>query len=106
VFNHFFYFQVPRLLKEIISELPDDVTFSFDVLGKEGGGWQITRRGNEIFISNIDNTPKDCILRCQDVILKQILNKKVDPMIAFLEGNLKLEGDVGLALQLHKTLAA
>ena len=106
MFNHFFYFQVPRLLNAIISELPDDVTFSFDVKGDSGGDWQISRRGNEIFISNIDNTPKDCILRCQDVTLRQILNKQIDPMIAFLEGKLKLEGDVGLALQLHKTLAA
>lgn len=51
-----------------------------------------------------DNGPADCTLRLSAETLRRLMDGKLDPMLAYTLGKLKVSGRTGLALKLSTIL--
>ena len=105
--SEYFKEKIPHLVRLAGRQLPEEVVFAFffdDT--EEGGEWQVRRFGEEIIVGPIDDNPKDCELRCSPNVLFDILSGKLNPRRAFLDGRLRVTGDIGLALCLQNFIAA
>ena len=99
----FFAQYLPNRLEEAFDRLPQNVVFAF-FLGVDE--WQLERSGEAIHVGPITEVPKDCEFHCSMQVFQDIIKGELNPTRAFLDGRLRLQGDLGLALQLQKVLAA
>ena len=105
--NEYFLEKIPNLVRLACSHLPEDVIFAFFFEDTdEEGEWQVRRMGDDILVGPIDDAPKDCELRCSPSVLFEILSGTLNPRRAFLDGRLRVCGDIGLALRLQDFIAA
>ena len=100
----FFEHHMPGLMRMAFNNLPDTVTFAFFL--EDSGSWQVERIGGSIWVGPIDQKPKDCELHCSSSVFFEIVSGVLNPRRAFLDGRLRLQGDLGLALRLQDVLIA
>lgn len=93
-------------VSSVVGQLPDDVRLSFILEDHDERGWVFHCQKNVVTICSKDAFGIDCEFRCTSDIFAQILSGVLDPMRAFYDGTLRLEGDVGLALSLRHAFAA
>jgi putative sterol carrier protein len=67
--------------------------------GVNGGDWQIERTAQGARVSAVDQAPKDCEMWCSEEIFMQIVSGALRSSRAFLNGDLRISGDVGLAMK-------
>ena len=99
----FFAQYLPHRLEEAFEQFPSNVVFAF-FLGEDD--WQLERSGQAINVGPVTEVPKDCEFHCSTQVFEAIIKGELNPTRAFLDGRLRLQGDLGLALQLQKVLAA
>lgn len=73
------------------------------LLGKEGEVIRVDGRANPISISRED-AEADCTIRISPENLQKLINGKLNPMLAFTMGKLKVEGSMGVAMKLAQLL--
>jgi putative sterol carrier protein len=79
--------------------LPTGTVVAFHVDGVDGGDWQIARTAQGAQVSAVDQTPKDCEMWCSEEIFMRIVSGALRSSRAFLNGDLRIAGDVGLAMK-------
>ncbi len=86
--------------------LPHGVAVTFDLHGPEGGVWSVDRRGRSFpkVVRRAVARP-DCLLSCSVEDFEMLLNGQLTGKQGFLEGRLRVQGDVGLILRLQRLLA-
>lgn len=89
------------LLTRIAEALPTEVTVAFHISGPGGGEWQVARTSRSTRVGPVEGGPKDCTIRCTARVFMAIVEGRLDARDAFLQGNLRLSGDIGLALRLQ-----
>lgn len=94
-----------RLLNRVAKALPEDVVVAIKVSGPGGGEWQIERTRQGTRLSALRSGSKDCIVSCSAADFLALVQGRLDPRDAYLNGRLGLTGDIGLALSLHGVLA-
>ena len=52
-----------------------------------------------------DETPCECVIITSKDVLKQLLAKQTSPMQAYFSGQLKIKGDMGIAMSLAQILS-
>lgn len=78
--------------------------YQFNLTGDDGGQYQmIIDDGNGKAIGGKERKP-DCTLEMDAEEYKDMVAGTVNPTSAFMSGQLKIEGDMGLALQLQNIL--
>jgi hypothetical protein len=95
-----------RLLAEVAQALPEDVTVAFLLSGPGGGDWQVARTRRGPRVGPLQPGPKDCTVACSAAVFMGIVSGQIDARDAFLDGRLRLLGDIGLALRLQGVLPA
>lgn len=60
--------------------------------------------GDEPAISDDDLSDADCILQIKKTNLEKLITGKLDPMLAFTMGKLKIKGSMGVAAKLSSML--
>lgn len=91
----------------VYTALPDGVRVTFELTGEGGGTWTVARDGyGEVKVVRHAVDRPDCRLACsvddfQDLILGRLNVRK-----AFLDGQVKVTGDVGLVWRLQKLIVA
>jgi putative sterol carrier protein len=101
--EHFFSNLLPQTLNQVFDLLPDQVVFAF-FLDEEA--WQLNRLGPDVRVGPVTEVPKDCEFHCSEEVFVQIISGSLNPSRAFLDGRLRLQGDLGLALHLQRVLVA
>lgn len=96
----FFEEQVPQAMNRIHRILPEDVVVAFHIKGPGGGHWQVTSRSDAV--QPVDRAPKDCEIYCSAEDFMAILDGSLSPQIAFDDGRLRVNGDIGLLLKLRR----
>lgn len=59
--------------------------------------------GNTGTVTN-DNSDADCTIKCDKDVLDDLIAGDLDPTAAFMQGKLKVEGDMSIAMKLSAVL--
>jgi putative sterol carrier protein len=74
-------------------------SYVFDVKGV--GQWTV--RVDDGVVEVVEGVgPADCTIRASEDLLLKIVRRKANPTTAYMMGKLKIDGDLGAALQLQK----
>lgn len=84
--------------------LPEDVSITFDVKGKGGGIWTVSRRGSHVRVVREEAPDADCRLTCTVDDFRRLLRGELDGREGFMNGRLAIEGDIGLLLDVQQVL--
>ena len=82
----------------------DEVVLLFDITGESEGQWTATIEGGGIIVEEGAADNPTTTITCSDVDLLGIVNDEVNPVTAFMQGRIKVEGDMALALKLQGLL--
>ena len=99
----FFSQRLPETVATVLDSLPEQVVFAFFL---DDQAWQLHRIGEAVQVGPITEVPKDCEFHCSTDVFLQIISGALNPARAFIDGRLRLQGDLGLALRLQKVLVA
>ena len=83
------------------SGLNATIKFAF----KEGGALFIDGKGTPNSVSNDESAAADCTVKVSLEDFGKLMERKLDPMTAFMTGKIKIEGDMGVAMKLGKLFA-
>jgi hypothetical protein len=100
----FFEDYLPETLGGFGMALPAGTVVVFHVEGPGGGDWQIARTKEGAVVSEVDQAPKDCEMWCSAETFMRIVAGGLGSSRAFLGGQLRISGDVGLALKCERLL--
>jgi putative sterol carrier protein len=97
---------VEDILESVKQKLPQlrglNAVVAFDC--GEDGHIVIDGTGPEPEISGDDISDADCILKIKKANLEKMIAGKLDPMLAFTMGKLKIKGSMGVAAKLSSML--
>ena len=68
----------------------------------EGGALLIDGKNKPNRVSNDETAAADCTVKLKLEDFGKLMERKLDPMTAFMTGKLKIEGDMGVAMKLGK----
>ena len=100
----FFEGIVPQSLDAIGRCLPEDVVVAFHIEGEDGGHWELQSAGTGSTLGPVGSGQKDCEVWCNSQIFMRLVRGTMRSSRAFLSGQLRIAGDVGLVLALEGVL--
>lgn len=81
--------------------LPDGVAIAFQLNGTDGGTWTLVRTRGDVELRGGSPERVDCRFALSVVDFAAWLQGRLDPVSAFVERRVELEGDVGLLLRMQ-----
>ena len=75
-----------------------NASYRFDVDGV--GIWRVEVNDGEVDVRESD-APADCVIRAREEVFLRIVRGEQDPLMAYMLGKVKVEGDVALARRLR-----
>lgn len=84
--------------------LPDDAAIAFVLYGEGGGVWTVRRSGVDVEVVVGEADEVDCRLQCSVDDFRALVDGGLDGLRGFREGRLRIEGDIGLVLDLQAAL--
>ncbi|MGD2105324.1 MAG: SCP2 sterol-binding domain-containing protein [Anaerolineae bacterium] len=79
-----------------------DVTILFDTKGDTGGLWTVDVDDGEISIEEGEVGSPDVTVEATSEDLVALMKGDLNPMAAFMQGRLKVKGDMSVAMQIQK----
>lgn len=82
-----------------------DSSYQFDLSGEGGGKWYVdlTKQGGEVSQGELDDPGVTVSMAVQDFV--DMVQGKLNGQMAFMQGKLKIKGDMSLALKLQALLS-
>lgn len=93
-----------RFLNTDVSSVQGTLAFQINLVGKVEGIFYIEIKDGRVNVEPYEYYDRNAILIMNGTNLIKLINGKLDPVIAFTTGKLKVEGDIGAALELTKFL--
>ncbi len=87
-----------------VSSVPGTLAFQINMTGNPHGIFYIEIKNGEVHIEPYEYYDRNAILTASASNLLKLINGKLDPVAAFTLGKLKVDGDIGAALELIKFL--
>ena len=87
-----------------VSSVPGTLAFQFNVEGKGQGIFYLEIKDGKLRVEPYEYYDRNAIIIIKGSDLIKLINGKLDPVLAFTTDKLKVEGDVGAALELIKFL--
>lgn len=85
-----------------VSSVSGTLAFQINIVGKPEGIFYVEIKNGEIHIEPYEYYDRNAILIASADNLIKLINGKLDPVKAFTLGKLKVDGDIGAALELIK----
>ena len=92
-----------KLSKADVSSIPGTLAFQVDVEGKAEGIFYIEIKDGQLHVEPYDYHDRNARLIINGTNLK-LVNGKLDPVLAFTTGKLKVDGDTNAAMELIRFL--
>ena len=86
--------------------MPEDVAITFELDGAEGGVWTLSREGETVRVEPSARSWSDCHLQCSVPDFQALVAGELEGREAFMNGRLRIRGDVGLILRLLEAVVA
>lgn len=100
--KRFFSTAADSLRSEIASALPDGALVAFEI---DGTAWTIHNDRGSIDVVADRLDPVDCLLACSTEDFHALVEGRLNARRAFLDGRVRIEGDVGLVQRLDEAFA-
>lgn len=103
------YEEVFEKVKELfgkadVSKVEEHLAFQFNIQGEGEGAFYAEVKDGELFIEPYEYFDRDAVFICSAETLFKLASGKLDPVVAFTTGKLKVEGSIDQALKLQKLL--
>ncbi len=85
-----------------VSSVPGTLAFQFDIEGKAEGIFYVEIKNGELHVEPYDYHDRNARIIMNGTNLMKLINGKLDPVLAFTTGKLKVDGDVSAAMELIK----
>ena len=101
---------VKEVFKLMVDEFdPDavgdmDAVLGFDISGDDGGKWVVKIADRQIEVKEGDSDDVTTAIRLADKDFLNIVNGDLNPVSAFMQGLIKIEGDMSVAMKLQNLL--
>lgn len=82
----------------------DFLAVQINISGKESGVFYVEVKDHKISVEPYDYHDRNCAITISLTDFNKLIDGKLDPVLAFGTGKLKVEGDVGKALEFSKLL--
>ena len=73
----------------------------FDLSGEEGGQWTATIADGQLNITEGVSASSQVTFKMQAADFVALVNGTMNPIAAFMQGRIKVEGDMGVAMKLQ-----
>ena len=83
-------------------QAPFPARLLFSIEGKAHGVFYVEIKNGKINVEPYEYYDRNAIITATGTNLIKLINGKLDPVVAFTTGKLKVDGDVGAALELIK----
>ncbi len=85
-----------------VSSIPGVLALQFNVTGKAEGIFYVEVKNGELHVEPYEYYDRNAIITISGTNLIKLINGKLDPVIAFTTGKLKVDGDINSALEITK----
>ncbi|MBR6381671.1 MAG: SCP2 sterol-binding domain-containing protein [Lachnospiraceae bacterium] len=80
----------------------DFLAVQVNITGEEGGVFYVEVKDGQIHVEPYDYHDRNCALTIDLADFNKLIDGKLDPVLAFTTGKLKVDGDIGKALEFSK----
>ncbi len=87
-----------------VSSVPGVLAYQFNIEGKVEGIFYVEIKDGQLHVEPYEYYDRNAILTMNGTNLLKLINGKLDPVVAFTTGKLKVDGDMDKALELIKFL--
>ena len=93
-----------KFSKVDVSSVPGGLAYQFNIEGKVSGIFYVEIKDGQVHVEPYEYYDRNAIIIMNGTNLLKLVNGKLDPVVAFTTGKLKVEGDINAALELTKFL--
>ncbi len=88
-----------------VSDIHEHLAFQFNIADEEAGGaFYVEVKDGELFVEPYEYYDRDAMFTCAPDVLIKIADGKMDPVAAFTEKKLQVEGNIDKALRLKEII--
>lgn len=85
-----------------VSSVPGTLAFQINLIGKVEGIFYIEIKDGRVNVEPYEYYDRNAILTMNATNFTKLINGKLDPVLAFTTGKLKVDGDINAALEMIK----
>ncbi|MCR5098271.1 MAG: SCP2 sterol-binding domain-containing protein [Lachnospiraceae bacterium] len=96
--------KIRGLAEKVDASGRDFLAVQINLTGSDGGVFYVEVKDGRINIEPYEYNDRNCAITMDLTSFNKLVDGKLDPVLAFTTGKLKVDGDVGKALEFSKLL--
>ena len=87
-----------------VSDINEHLAYQFNVLGEGSGVFYVEIKDGQLFIEPYEYYDRDAMFTATAEVFDEIMDGKLDPVVAFTFQKLKVEGNLEKALKISEVI--